>query len=263
MKRYNFNQIGGMPLTQDRLNWMQDAYLGGINALASIARPVQPVVVAGMDLITDISTDDTVTDGWILHPELGLLAFVGGKHVGKTVVFVQESNPLQYANGTQYNVEINVHAKLGLGGISLTGLLKKRFMPAVGAANRTEWQAITGNFGALQYRIDHFANRVDVTGNVTMPAGTTIVPYEVAFSNLPFPDPHSDHESFNCLIHSQGNEFYTTSNNQKIHSRVGKMKRSQVAPGVYDPAGLRLLVPLLEQTIVSSYTCLFSFSYYF
>lgn len=264
MKRFNFNQIGGMPLTQDRLAWMQESYIGGLNALAAMARPIsQPVVVSGMELTTDLTTNDTVSDGWIFHPEHGLIPFFGGKHDGKGVVYLTETSPLVFANGASYNVQISIYAKLQQGGASLSSLQKRKFMTAVGAANRTEWTEVVGSYGTLKYRIDNIANRLDIQGSVTLPSGTTVAPYQVVFSNLPFPEPISDYESFNCLIHSQGNEFYTTSDNQKIHSRVGKMKRGTIAPGVFDPAGVQLLAPLLETNIVTSYICLFSFSYYF
>lgn len=69
-KRIDYTQLGGFPLTQDALDFMQQAYQEAIAALASLVG--DGVIVSGM---TD--NGSTVTDGWIIWNG-ELLPFQGG-----------------------------------------------------------------------------------------------------------------------------------------------------------------------------------------
>lgn len=69
-KRIDFTQLGGFPLTQDALDFMQQAYQEAIAGLAKLAGDA--VIVSGM---TD--NGSAVTDGWILYNG-ELLPFAGG-----------------------------------------------------------------------------------------------------------------------------------------------------------------------------------------
>src|SRR5690625_7719340 len=78
MQRFNFNQLGGFPLTQDRLKWMQDGYIDAINALGSVVDSEEPVVLSGVELVAGGWVHGEVSDGWVYHPDAGVVPFIGG-----------------------------------------------------------------------------------------------------------------------------------------------------------------------------------------
>ena len=78
-KRVDFTQLGGFPLTQDTLDFMQQSYRDAITGIAKLGGDA--VILSGM---TDSGT--AVTDGWIMYAG-ELLFFQGGN---KQTYFVIE-----------------------------------------------------------------------------------------------------------------------------------------------------------------------------
>ena len=65
MKAIDFTHPGGFPLTQDELNYLQQAYTECINAFAQMGG-VGPVLINGMDVSVSGGTI-TIADGWFFY----------------------------------------------------------------------------------------------------------------------------------------------------------------------------------------------------
>lgn len=189
MKRFDFTQTGGFPLTQDRLKWLQDGRIDGINALAALAGITTPCAVSGVELTAGSwATSGTVSDGWVFHPALGLMPFVGGSFtaVSNDVIyqdtFPAPPNPLSYESNAQYNVQIQRVASISAGATqALRQLSQTRWGMNFGKENRTGWLPATllsGFTGSVQYLYDQLADVVYVKGSVTMqPSGLSFNPF--------------------------------------------------------------------------------------
>jgi hypothetical protein len=77
MKAIDFSINGGFPLTQDELDYLQQAYTEGLNALSATGEESgQPAALRGMEVTTGAGGAVTVTDGWLLYNG-DLIAFTG------------------------------------------------------------------------------------------------------------------------------------------------------------------------------------------
>ena len=273
MNRFDFSQIGGFPLTQDRLDWMQSAYLGGINGLAAVCGADEPITLSGIELTSGVWNNGTVSDGWIFHPQLGVLPFEGGVLTSGNlgVAYVNEMQPLQFQlSGTQ-NVQIKRYAKLGAGSANaIKNLSEKRFAPTMAAAHRTSWQTLsaTNGNGELRYRIDHMARIVYLNGYLDLHVDIALQDYVVGFKNIPAPDPLTKMPVPVLLTSLSANtDYIVTLGNQKRYDSVAKLLPAVFSPFLPpDSNGLRLVFRTFEQfpsQAPNVYQSTFNFSYHF
>ncbi len=174
MKRYDFNQVGGFPLEQERLKWLQDGYINAINALAQLGNNGVPRAVFGVELTSGSwTTGGVVSDGYIAHPTLGLMPFIGGAFTPTTrgVSYTDITTPLTFGNASNQNVEINRVAQIAPGALwDLRTLSESRWGVEFGKSHRGAWDNIAPNVntgsGVLSYKIDRFANTLMINGNI-------------------------------------------------------------------------------------------------
>jgi len=105
-KGFDFTQLGGMPLNQQRLEWMQQAYAELSGSLAALLG--NNVIVSGC-----IVSGNTVSDGWIVvNGEL--LPFAGSQTGVLDTFLIREAlTPLVFKDGTQKEVQFSRFAQFG------------------------------------------------------------------------------------------------------------------------------------------------------
>jgi hypothetical protein len=105
-KGFDFTYLGGMPLNQQRLEWMQAAYAELSDGLAAMFG--DNVIVSGC-----VVSGNTVTDGWIVvNGEL--LPFLGTRTGVLDTFLIRETlTPLTFKDGTSKNVQFNKFAQFG------------------------------------------------------------------------------------------------------------------------------------------------------
>jgi hypothetical protein len=107
-KRIDLTNLGGYPLAQEDLEWLQSSYRNAFAGLASMIG--DKVIVSGM-----VQAGGNVTNGWIsLNGEL--LPFIGGTIGLGGYVIEQTETPLVFDDGVSKNVLIERVAKFSAGG---------------------------------------------------------------------------------------------------------------------------------------------------
>lgn len=196
MQRFNFNQLGGFPLTQDRLKWMQDGYIDAINALGSVVDSEEPVVLSGVELVAGGWVHGEVSDGWVYHPDAGVVPFIGGVFTAnnRSYYLTDEITSLTFANNTNNGVQIKRCMKLSAGSApSIRSLSERRFKTEL--FKWSDWEEILGadtsltNNAKLEYRSNPHLRKVDVRGVLTVQPVLSATPQFIEvkpFKNLPF-----------------------------------------------------------------------------
>ncbi len=177
-KSINFSQLGGYPLCQDDIDYLQQAYSEIFTALGSIGGTV-PYSVKGMVVS---GAGNTASDGWFYY--LGdFIKFTGGTVVptGTDVAMVSittSSLPLTFYDSSAQDVIIEKTATLvagpsstGAGGFPLSSLVP--FGVALGLNYReSAWNSIAVATGAghgtitgtVYYKKDFMANTLRLKG---------------------------------------------------------------------------------------------------
>lgn len=110
MNHIDFSNLGGLPLTQDRLDFLQQSYLSAFSAIASLCG--DKVIVSGV-----VVTGPNVTDGWIAYNG-ELIPFIGGT-VAADVVITDTPVPYTFGDASSHDVEFTKIATCGLTGAFL------------------------------------------------------------------------------------------------------------------------------------------------
>lgn len=115
MNKIDFSHLGGMPVTQDRLDFLQQSYTAGFTAIAKLCG--DKTILQGVE-----NSGGTVSDGWIvINGEI--LPFVGGA-LAANVIIVETPTSYTFADGSSHDVEFVRYATLGsLGGFPFTDLI--------------------------------------------------------------------------------------------------------------------------------------------
>ena len=114
MRKIDFSQIGGYPLAQDDLGYLQGAYTECLKAMASICNSGgAPVIITGMAVS---GGGNTVSDGWLYYNG-ELVKFAGGTvaPAGGEVAMVNivtNTTSLAFTNGLSHDVLIEITAVL-------------------------------------------------------------------------------------------------------------------------------------------------------
>ncbi len=124
MKAIDFSHSGGFPLTQDELDYLQQAYTECINALAAMGSDGStPMIISGMTVSTPTPGSTAVTDGWFFYNG-EMIRFTGAivAPTGTDVPLVHitpSSSSLTYYDGSSFNAVLNKTATL-VAGASVT-----------------------------------------------------------------------------------------------------------------------------------------------
>ena len=105
-KTFDFSKQGGMPLNQQRLEYMQQSYTEALQAVSNLMGDM--VIVSGC-----VVNGNNVTDGWVV---VGgeLLPFRTGTNTG-TFMVRESSTNLEFKDGQNKPVQISRYCEFGLG----------------------------------------------------------------------------------------------------------------------------------------------------
>lgn len=106
-KRIDFTHLGGYPLDQDSLKFMQDSYRGALGAIASLCG--NKTILYGVEVSVG-----NVSAGWISYNG-ELLPFIGGSYAAQ-VVIEETVVPLIFEDNAQHDVEFTKYATCGVVG---------------------------------------------------------------------------------------------------------------------------------------------------
>lgn len=106
-KRIDLTNLGGFPLEQDTLKFMQDSYAAAFGAMA--AHFGDKVIVSGVQV-----SGSNVSDGWISY-QGELIPFIGGT-LGAQVVITEEKQSVTFEDGVDREVYITKTATCGVSG---------------------------------------------------------------------------------------------------------------------------------------------------
>ncbi|RAJ75542.1 hypothetical protein CLV59_109156 [Chitinophaga dinghuensis] len=163
-KRVDFGNLGGFPLTQDLLLYMQSSYRDAISGMAKVCG--NNVIVSGME-----DNGTSFSDGWIVL-DGELLPFVGGPKQS-TFIVVDDKNNEIFEDGVSRTVYFTRYARFGSGGRPITDLFR---LSTIGAlqSNLTE---LNNNLTTLN------SNYALHAANKSNPHGVT--KQQVGLGNLP------------------------------------------------------------------------------
>lgn len=267
MDRFQFGQTGGFPLTQERLDYMQNSHITALNAISGMAGDTTPCAVVGVKLLTgDWVLGGTVSDGWIWHPIQGLMPFVGGAFTPSTlgVIYTQSATGLTFGNNSTQNVQIKVYATIAPGaGSDLKNLSETRWHSRFGKVARSTPVTISGTVGqgggmtiSLTYTKDNIAGVVYCSGTVsyTNAQAISLNPEFYPISSvLPAGFRPMDVLIRPCFIRQHYNGPNTLP--QTSSGYLTSIQLQLATDGSVAASGVRPLTP------VTGYTAYFSFSY--
>lgn len=181
-KGIDFSQLGGFPLTQDRLAFFQSAYKDLFTQLSGLGvNGAAPVIISGM---TVTNSGNTVASGWFVYNG-EMLPFTGGTvaPAGGQVALVTITatlSPLTYKNGSNYNVITSKSAALTAGATVTDALhfpvsalvpfglgfgLNNR--PAVFNSVAVNLNMASGNItGNVYWKLNPLTNTIHIKGSV-------------------------------------------------------------------------------------------------
>lgn len=120
MKKIDFTHAGGFPLTQENIDYLQQAYTECVNALAMMGSDgTTPILISGMVPSIPSPGSTSVTDGWFFYN--GEMVRFTGSAVTPTgasvpiIVISPASTNLTYYDGSIYPAVLNTTATLTSG----------------------------------------------------------------------------------------------------------------------------------------------------
>lgn len=189
MKKIDFSQPGGFPLTQDQLNYLQQSYTECAHALARMGGDISgPFIISGMSISNPSLGEYTVTDGWLYYNgeivhflantitgAAGSLApFVVISPVASSLLFNDGSTPPVIGDSTATIVAMPVGTSTDATHFPLLQL--QRFGVGFGLANReASWQSLPvstiaadgGVTGTVYYKKNFLTNTLHLRGTLT------------------------------------------------------------------------------------------------
>lgn len=214
-KKIDFSQLGGFPLTQSAMDFLQHSYNDVLAAVSQVAGDF--VILSGLTQ----SSPNIYTDGWVTYNG-NILYFVGG--IGQTnVVSNTATSSRTYADGTTKNVESTVTVSFTTGsGVPFANFVRLNLQllnTAVTAASAAAAASLTAANNALTAANTALtnANNALTIANQALTTGTTQTTQITA-------------------IQTQVNTLQTNFNNMKNSTKVynvGLMKfgRGSNSPG--------------------------------
>ena len=184
MKAIDFTHAGGFPLTQDELDYLQQAYTECINALALMGG-YGPILISGMG--TNVVGGTTIiANGWFFYNGV-MVQFVSGSYsiipIGDVVLvtITPSATSLTYNDGSSYGAILNATATLTLGPSATTATqfplsALQPFQLVFGQNGReSAWSSLAvstpilsgGVTGTIYYKKDLMANTLQIRGLLT------------------------------------------------------------------------------------------------
>ncbi|MDY0104386.1 MAG: hypothetical protein RBS07_15730 [Lentimicrobium sp.] len=121
-KKFDFTQLGGFPLEQERLKFMQEAYEAiDANLVAAIGNNC---IVSGV-IVTELAIGYDVADGFIIHNG-ELLPFVGSNG-GLTLKYsiIESNTALEFGDGIEKTVQFYKYAaRVSIGQFNISDLTR-------------------------------------------------------------------------------------------------------------------------------------------
>lgn len=184
MKAIDFTHAGGFPLTQDELDYLQQAYTECINAL-TVMGGTGPTIITGMEVSVSGGVT-TATDGWFFYNG-EMIRFTSGSYGTLApgdvplVNITPVATNLIYNDGSSYGAVLNKTSTLTTGPatISPTRFPFNRLQPFqvfFGQNGRESvWNTLTvstpvasgGVTGTIFYKKDLMANTLQIRGVLT------------------------------------------------------------------------------------------------
>lgn len=189
MKKIDFSQPGGFPLTQDQLNYLQQGFGESIHALARMGGNISgPFVISGLTITNPSLGEYSVADGWLFYNG-EMVRFLADTITGAAgsmapfVVISPSANSLLFNDGSTPPVIIDATATV----VSMPTatptdathfplLQLQPFGLGFGLANReTGWKSMPvstvaadgGVTGTIFYKKNFIANTLHVRGSLT------------------------------------------------------------------------------------------------
>jgi hypothetical protein len=184
MKAIDFTHPGGFPLTQDELDYLQQAYTECLNAFAVMGGN-GPTLINGMDVSISGPTT-TIADGWFFYNG-ELIKFNTGSYTtipfGDVVLvnITPSATSLTYNDGSSFGAVLNKTATLLLGPSATTSTQfpfsdLQPFQLAFGLHGReSAWNSLTvstapadgGVTGTIYYKKNVLTNTLHIRGFLT------------------------------------------------------------------------------------------------
>lgn len=184
MKSIDFTHPGGFPLTQDQLDYLQQAYTECLNALSLMGGP-GPTIISGMEVVLSGGTT-TVTDGWFFYNGQ-MVQFISATYTAipagdDVLVNINPSvTSLTYNDGSIYGAILGASATLLLGPTITTATqfpfsILTPFQLIFGKNGReSTWGSLAvstavsdgGVTGTIFYKKDLLANTLQIRGVLT------------------------------------------------------------------------------------------------
>jgi hypothetical protein len=184
MKTIDFTHAGGFPLTQDELDYLQQAYSECINALGMMGGN-GPALINGMDVSVSGGTT-TIADGWFFYNG-EMVQFSTGSYttipLGDVVLvdIVPSAGSLVYNDGSSYGAVLDKTATIVLGPTATTATQfpfdqLQPFQVVFGRNGReATWTSVIvstpagsgGVVGNILYKKDRLANTLHIRGLLT------------------------------------------------------------------------------------------------
>ena len=184
MKAIDFTHAGGFPLTQDELDYLQQAYTECINALALMGGS-GPTLISGMETTVSGGTT-TVAVGWFFYNG-EMIKFISGSYSvvppGDVILvnITPSSGSLIYNDGSSYGAILNKTATLLAGPTATTSTqfplsALQPYQVVFGQNGRdTAWSSLAvstpvlsgGVTGTVYYKKDVLANTLQIRGLLT------------------------------------------------------------------------------------------------
>ena len=203
MKKIDFTHAGGFPLTQDELDYLQQAYGECINALTAMGSDGStPMIISGMVQTVPSAGSVAVTDGWLFYGG-EMIRFTGGTVTPAgtdvpLVVITPASTNLTYNDGSSYPAVLNKTATLSSGPILTDAThfplsAAQPYQVVFGLGGReSAWNSIgvatstaVGNvLGTIYYKKNWLNNTLHIRGTLTANAAQNFNPSPTALFYL-------------------------------------------------------------------------------
>lgn len=147
-KQIDFSNIGGFPLTEDTLDYLQGSYTGALGAVAKLAG--DKVIITGVEV-----TGATVSNGWISY-QGKLIKFVGGALAAK--VFIQNIGTVAtFEDGIDKTVYYEETASCGaLGAFDFSDLIRLSSLQNIWLPGDLKQKYVTNAYIAANFDVDGF-----------------------------------------------------------------------------------------------------------
>lgn len=148
MNRADFTNLGGFPLEQDTLKFLQESYTAALSGVAKLCG--NKTILAGVEV-----TGGAVTDGWISYNG-ELIPFVGGSF-GAEVVITESATAVTFEDNTEHDVYFKKTATCGvIGEFSFSELTPLSFLQNIWMPGDIKEKYCDGAYIAANFDVNGF-----------------------------------------------------------------------------------------------------------